>query len=448
MTTININVGDFGAQSQPGDAVILSAPAFREAHSGTTLVSTAPRRVELVDGSAIVESVEPGPLLVAFHCRNIRDSNPKQIIVPDSGTVTLSELMRSTFNYTPPIVGNVGEAAGEAAESAQAARQSAQAAQASAVEAKKSETVAAESKASAADSAETATAAAATATSQANTATQAARTATAAHDGVSEKIATWQTKSDQLDRWQPQYEWLRENAADGFAKQREIVDNAAASVRSEVTGLVEQAERASSTAGTHKLKAEAAAKNAETTTKRVVDKAINELKGSAPAAWDTIKELADELQSQKSVATALVSQVAEKAPQNEVAALKNTVNGLGIGGVRGLSQQIAELKQADTKTLTDAKAYADTRTPSTRSQSSGAMSASRYGNVVTLRFENATVNSRFQLSGSDFHPSRTTTLVTGSININAVLVTISTSGSVTFSEGGYGTFSGGCTYVI
>lgn len=448
MTTVVINVGDFGAQSQPGDAVILAAPAFRESHSGTTLVSTAPRRVELVNGNATVDGVEPGPLLVAFHCRNIRDSSPKQVIVPDNGTVTLSELMRSTFNYTPPIVGNVGEAADNAAGSARSASTSADAAKKSAAEAKKSETAAAESQTSAAASAETATAAANTATSQANTATQAARTATAAHDGVSEKIATWQTKSDQLDRWQPQYEWLRENAADGFAKQQEIVNNAADSVRTEVTGLVEQAERASSTAGTHKLKAEAAARNAETTTKRVVDKAINDLKGGAPAAWDTLKELADELQSQKSVATALVSQIAEKAPQSEVTALKATVNGLGIGGVRGLSQQIAELKQADTENLTAAKAYADTRTPSTRSQSSGGMSASRYGNVVTLRFDNTNVNGRFQLSGSDFYPSRTTTLVVGYSNINAIMATINTNGSVTLSGGSYGSFTGGCTYVI
>ena len=448
MTTIIIAVGDFGAQSQPGDAVILSAPAFRESHSGATLVSTAPRRVELVDGSATVDGVEPGPLLVSFHCRNIRDSSPKQIIVPDSGTVALSELMRKTFNYTPPIVGNVGEAADGAAASAKASSASAEDAKKSAAEAKKSETAAADSKTSAAESAETATNAATTATSQASTATQAASTATAARNAIEERITTWQTKSDQLDQWQPQYEWLRENAADGFAKQQEIVDNAAATVKAQVTGLVEQAERASSTAGTHKLKAEAAAKNAETATKRVVDTAINELKGGAPAAWDTLKEIADELQSQKSVATALVAQIAEKAPQTEVTALQSAVNNLGIGGVRGLAQQIADLKQADTKTLADAKAYADTRTPSTRSQSSGGMSASRYGNVVTLRFDNTNVNDRFQLSGSDFYPSRTTTLVVGYSNINAIMATINTNGSVTLSGGSYGSFTGGCTYVI
>lgn len=447
MTTIVIGVGDFGAQAQPGDAVILSVPTFRENHTGTGIVSTAPRRVELVDGSATVEDVEPGPLLVVFHCRNIRDSSPKQVIVPDSGTVTLAELMRNTFDYTPPIVGNVGEAAGEASDSAESASRSAQDAKKSAAEAKKSEQAAAASKDSAAGHAETATSAANTATSQAGTATQAASDAVDARDDVAGQIAAWHPKSQQLEKWQPQYEWLRENAADGFAKQQEIFDNAAASVRSEVTGLVEKANQAATTAGQYQLKAEAAANNAETAASKIVDAAIDELKGGAPEAWNTLKELADELQAQKSAAATLVGQLAEKAPQKVVTDLQTAINSLNIGSIKGLADRLADLAKSDVDNLNVAKSYADTRMPTKQVMAGQNMTAHRYGDVVTLRLTNVRRNTILQLPDSAFYPSDTTQLTISS-GTSVATVTIKANGEISFEGAIYQNISVACTYVI
>lgn len=160
-------------------------------------------------------------------------------------------------------------------------------------------------------------------------------------EGLRAKIEEWKPHGEQLAQWQPQFEWLKENAASGFAKITELMQDAAAGVRGELSGLVEQAKTAQSTAGQHALKAQAAANNAESVTNRVVDAAINKLIGGASSAYDTLKELEDKLTSQDSVAAAIMRQLAEKASQAEVSALTQKVTSLGIDGVRGLSAALA-----------------------------------------------------------------------------------------------------------
>lgn len=159
--------------------------------------------------------------------------------------------------------------------------------------------------------------------------------------GLRAKIEEWKPHGEQLTQWQPQFEWLKENAASGFTKITELMQDAAAGVRGELSGLVEQARTAQSTAGQHALKAQAAANNAESVTNRVVDAAINKLIGGASSAYDTLKELEDKLTSQDSVAAAIMRQVAEKASQADVSALTQKVTSLGIDGVRGLSAALA-----------------------------------------------------------------------------------------------------------
>lgn len=159
--------------------------------------------------------------------------------------------------------------------------------------------------------------------------------------GLRAKIEEWKPHGEQLTQWQPQFEWLKENAASGFTKITELMQDAAAGVRGELSGLVEQAKTAQSTAGQHALKAQAAANNAESVTNRVVDAAINKLIGGASSAYDTLKELEDKLTSQDSVAAAIMRQLAEKASQADVSALAQKVTSLGIDGVRGLSAALA-----------------------------------------------------------------------------------------------------------
>lgn len=159
--------------------------------------------------------------------------------------------------------------------------------------------------------------------------------------GLRAKIEEWKPHGEQLTQWQPQFEWLKENAASGFTKITELMQDAAAGVRGELAGLVEQARTAQTTAGQHALKAQAAANNAESVTNRVVDAAINKLLGGASSAYDTLKELEDKLTDQDSVAAAIMRQLAEKASQADVSALTQKVTSLGIDGVRGLSAALA-----------------------------------------------------------------------------------------------------------
>ncbi|OMO43103.1 hypothetical protein BVL41_12400, partial [Corynebacterium diphtheriae] len=55
----------------------------------------------------------------------------------------------------------------------------------------------------------------------------------------------------------------------------------------------------------------------------------------------TLKEVAEELSSQKSAAAALIKQLSEKASQADVATLAQKITNLGIDGVRGLSDALA-----------------------------------------------------------------------------------------------------------
>lgn len=200
---------------------------------------------------------------------------------------------------------------------------------------------AASSESEAKESAQGAEASRSAALASASAASSSAGEAAESLAGLRAKIEEWKPNADQLTQWQPQFEWLKENAASGFSKITEMMQDAASNVRGELAGLVEQARTAQSTAGQHALKAQAAANNAESVTNRVVDAAINKLIGGASSAYDTLKELEDKLTSQDSVAAAIMRQVAEKASQAEVSALTQKVTSLGIDGVRGLSAALA-----------------------------------------------------------------------------------------------------------
>ena len=125
MVNISIDVTDLGGEARPGDKVVLWKPAAAGSatHAGR-VISTAPVDVFLTSGKATVPDVEPGSMRVLLQCRGVESQGPIDVTVPDgNGTVTLRSLIESQFEYAPPIVSAVQEAAANASASERAAIQ-------------------------------------------------------------------------------------------------------------------------------------------------------------------------------------------------------------------------------------------------------------------------------------------------------------------------------------
>lgn len=118
MRNLSIDVADFGGEWSEEDFLYLYAPRLRgSAGTAGRVVSTAKRRVKLTRGQATINNVEPGPLVVEFHCRNIRAGYREEVIIPDgSGVITLRAVLESQFTYSPPVVSAVQRSADKAAE--------------------------------------------------------------------------------------------------------------------------------------------------------------------------------------------------------------------------------------------------------------------------------------------------------------------------------------------
>ena len=119
MVNISINVTDLGGEAHPGDKVIFWRPRVggSATHAGR-VISTAPHTVVLEDGTATVPDVEPGEMRVLLQCRGFESQEPIPVVVPDgTGVVTLRALVESQFEYSPPIVSAVQQAADNAAAS-------------------------------------------------------------------------------------------------------------------------------------------------------------------------------------------------------------------------------------------------------------------------------------------------------------------------------------------
>ena len=125
MVNVSIDVTDLGGEARPGDKVVFWRPRMggSATHAGR-VISTAPVTVFLTDGKATVSDVEPGEMTVLLQCRGVESQGPVTVGVPDgNGTVTLRALLESQFEYAPPIVSAVQEAASNASASEEAAIQ-------------------------------------------------------------------------------------------------------------------------------------------------------------------------------------------------------------------------------------------------------------------------------------------------------------------------------------
>ena len=123
MVNISIDVTDLGGEAHPGDKVIFWRPRVggSATHAGR-VISTAPHTVHLEGGTATVPDVEPGEMRVLLQCRGFESQEPIPVVVPDStGVVTLRALIESQFEYSPPVVSAVQQAASNASASEEAA---------------------------------------------------------------------------------------------------------------------------------------------------------------------------------------------------------------------------------------------------------------------------------------------------------------------------------------
>ena len=119
MVNVSIDVTDLGGEARPGDKVVFWRPRVggSATHAGR-VISTAPHTVLLEDGTATVPDVEPGEMRVLLQCRGFESQEPIPVVVPDgTGVVTLRSLVESQFEYSPPIVSAVQQAADNAAAS-------------------------------------------------------------------------------------------------------------------------------------------------------------------------------------------------------------------------------------------------------------------------------------------------------------------------------------------
>lgn len=122
MRALNISVKDVKGQASDGDIVIVRSVNIRAASEGDSIVTSAPVTVYLNDGVGSV-NVEPGPLLVQFKCRNMTDTKPFHVVVPEGeGPVSLKDLLENKFEVPDKVLSRLEVVANRAAAAASAAR--------------------------------------------------------------------------------------------------------------------------------------------------------------------------------------------------------------------------------------------------------------------------------------------------------------------------------------
>ncbi|MHD0252651.1 hypothetical protein ACQZES_05580 [Corynebacterium diphtheriae] len=297
--------------------VWLRPPSTRPSTTG--LIVDEPVRVIVDESGEFTANIAPGAgvLLLIGPAGMTREAIP---LLVREGTKTLRQAVEEAKDFAPDVHDRLAELADEVARGVKATGDSASAASADRGRAE-----------TAAQAAKAAQVAAASSEKQ----------TLSAWEQMKARLLEWEPRAQQLEKWQPHYEWLKENSEKSFAVVQEKITQATDALMAQVRGDAESAKRDAATAGQHSLKAQAASKTAESAAQSAVDTAVKKLLDGAPQAYDTLKEVADELASQKSAAAALMRQISEKAQASDLAALRLRVESLAISGVSGLSQALA-----------------------------------------------------------------------------------------------------------
>lgn len=297
--------------------VLLRAARTRTA--GKAVIVDEPVRIAVNDSGEFTANIAPGAAVLVLIGTDFMARESIPLLVAE-GMTTIAEAMEAAKDFTPDVHDKLAELAAEVARGVKSTGEAVKSVSADREKVEKSAAAAEESAA---------------------TASKDAQTALSAWQQLKAKLEAWKPQAEQLETWQPQYLWLKENAASGFAKIAELMQDAAASVRGELSGLVEQAKTAQTTAGQHSLKAQAAAKDAESVATRVVDAAIAKLKGNAPAKLDTLEKLAERVESGGTLENEILQKLSKMADSDTVKQLKSRLDSLSIDAVKGLSQTLA-----------------------------------------------------------------------------------------------------------
>ena len=377
MRTLSIDVTDLGGEARPGDRVVLWRPRVSGSatHAGR-VISTAPHTVLLEDGKATVPDVEPGDMSVLLQCRGVESQGPIPVVVPDgTGTVTLRSLIEKQFEYSPPVVSAVQQAADNAAASERAAIQAQVRSEAAAdrAEARVDEAINngaalvrdevkqdADRAAAAKNGAQSAQSAAesardAAATSESNAAqseADAAQSASAAAMSASQAAENSASAAQDVSR----AEAARAEAVQAQAGAAQSEANAAASEQAAATsssnaatseansqGSATAAATSASEAAAHADRAEQAADPAGL--RDEITQQIADLVDGAPEDLDTIREVAEYAQANRDITDALNAAIGAKA---------NKTHTHTVSQVEGLDDALADKADAvHTHTLAD-----------------------------------------------------------------------------------------------
>ncbi|MHC9589283.1 hypothetical protein ACQXZT_07065 [Corynebacterium diphtheriae] len=310
--------------------VLLRAPRTRTA--GKAVIVDEPVRITVDEHGEFTADIAPGAAVLVLVGADFMARESIPLLVAE-GMTTIAEAMEAAETFTPDVHDRLAELAAEVARGVKSTGEAVKSVSADREKAEKSAAAAEESAA---------------------TAIKDAQTAASAWQQLKARLDDWEVRSQQLEKWQPQYEWLKENAEKSFAVVQEKITQATDAIMAQVRGAAESAKRDAATAGQHSLKAQAASKTAESAAQSAADTAVKKLLDGAPQAYDTLKEVADELASQKSAADALIKQLSEKAATTDLVALRQKVESLTISGVSGLSQALAgKASSSHTHKITD-----------------------------------------------------------------------------------------------
>ncbi|CAB0673461.1 hypothetical protein FRC0268_00272 [Corynebacterium diphtheriae] len=297
--------------------VLLRAPRTRTA--GKAVIVDEPVRITVDEAGEFTADIAPGAAVLVLVGADFMARESTPLLVAE-GMTTIAEAMEAARDFTPDVHDRLAELAAEVARGVKSTGEAVKSVSADREKAEKSAAAAEESAA---------------------TAIKDAQTAASAWQQMKARLEAWEVRSQQLEKWQPQYEWLKENAEKSFAVVQEKITQATDAIMAQVRGAAESAKRDAATAGQHSLKAQAASKTAESAAQSAADTAVKKLLDGAPQAYDTLKEVADELASQKSAAAALIKQLSEKAATTDLVALRQKVESLTISSVKGLSGALA-----------------------------------------------------------------------------------------------------------
>lgn len=294
--------------------------AARTRTNGKTVIVDEPVRIAVNESGDFTATVTPGAAVLVLVGADFMARESIPLLVAE-GMTTIAEAMEAAKDFTPDVHDKLAELAAEVARGVKSMGETVKSVAADREKAEKS---------------------AAAAGASASAASEKETSAVSAWQQLKTRLEEWEPRSQQLEKWQPQYEWLKEHAETSFAVVQEKISQATQQIVSQIKRDVQATKRNAKVASQQALKAKAAAETAETSVQRVVDEAINKLKGNAPEMLDTLEELAERVKSGGTLEAEIIQKLSTVADSETVKQLESRLESLTIAGVSGLAQALAD----------------------------------------------------------------------------------------------------------